>query len=115
MSIKLPRQVLGIFFLMSFFVAPIYAQKDPRVALYRQIEGLCNKNSTLKMSKKKVSQICKCIVDEHKDKDLGLEAVQTLHKRYSMSKAKLKIEKEDIDVIAAYDDDTVYDCIEKYK
>lgn len=115
MSIKFPRQVLVVFFLMSFLTAPLHAQKDARPALFKQIENLCNKKSTLKVNKKKVASICKCIVDEHKAKDLSLEAVQTLHKRYSQSKVSLKIESEDASVIAAYDDDTAYECIAKFK
>lgn len=115
MSIKMPRQILLIFLLLSFVAPQLYAQRDARPGLYKQIETLCNRKSTLKMSKKKVSKICACVVAEHKAKELDLQSVQALYKRYSQSKAVLKMDAEDQTVIAAYDDDTVYDCIGKFK
>lgn len=116
MSIKFPRQVLLSFFLMSFLMAPIYAKKDVRDNLYKQIEVACNKNSALKLSKKKVSQICRCLVEEHKAKDLSLEMVEAIHKRYTMTKKKkIATDQDDLDVIKAYDDDTALDCIKKYE
>lgn len=115
MSIKFPRQVLISFFLMSFLIAPLHAKKDARDTLYKQIESACNKNSSLKLPKKKVAQVCKCLVEEHKAKDLSLETVEAIHKRYTMSKAKINTADDDLSVIKAYDDDTALDCIKKYE
>lgn len=116
MCIKFPRQVLFVFFFLSFINTPLYARKDVRPALYKQIQAYCYKNATLKMPKKKIRQVCKCLVEEHQKKDLDLESLKTIHKIYSRSKKiKPKISSADQKVIVAYDDDTARDCISKYK